>query len=465
MLRVAIVGRPNVGKSTLFNRLVGKKLALVDDTPGVTRDWREASARLGDLNFTVIDTAGFEEAAEGLESRMRRQTEAALAGADAVLFLIDSRAGLTPLDRSFAAWLRRIGLPVVLVANKCEGRAGEPGRIEAFALGFGEAVPLSAEHGEGLGELYDALGAVGARAGDKAPATAPGEDARPLQLAILGRPNVGKSTLVNRLLGEDRMLTGPEPGITRDSIAVPWSWKGRAVRLIDTAGLRRKAKVVGKLENLSATDTLRAVRFAEVVVLMVDVTHPFEKQDLQLARMVEEEGRALVLAVNKWDLIDERPRVLRELRAAVEKSMTQTRGVAMVTCSALAGTNLDRLMEAVFAAHESWNRKISTADLNRWLEVMTTAHPPPISQGRAIRIRYMTQIKIRPPTFLMFVTKPADLPRTYLRYLVNGLRNAFDLPGVPIRIETRKPDNPYAGKKRSKDEMRKMSRHHGKRRK
>ena len=465
MLRVAIVGRPNVGKSTLFNRLAGKKLALVDDTPGVTRDWRETSARLGDLNFTVIDTAGFEEATEGLESRMRRQTEAALTQADAVLFLIDSRAGLTPLDRSFAAWLRRIGLPVVLVANKCEGRAGEPGRIEAFALGFGEAVPLSAEHGEGLSELYDALGAVGARAGDKTPATEPGEKVRPLQLAILGRPNVGKSTLVNRLLGQDRMLTGPEPGITRDSISVPWSWKGRAVRLIDTAGLRRKAKVVGKLETLSATDTLRAVRFADVVVLMVDVTHPFEKQDLQLARMVEEEGRALVLAVNKWDLIDERPRVLRELRAAVEKSMTQTRGVAMVTCSALAGTNLDRLMEAVFAAHESWNRKISTADLNRWLEVMTTAHPPPISQGRAIRIRYMTQTKIRPPTFLMFVTKPADLPRTYFRYLVNGLRNAFDLPGVPIRIETRKPENPYAGKKRSKDEMRKMSRHHGKRRK
>ena len=466
MLRVAIVGRPNVGKSTLFNRLAGKKLALVDDTPGVTRDWREADASLGDLDFTVIDTAGFEEAAEGLESRMRLQTEAALAGADAVLFLIDSRAGLTPLDRSFAAWLRRLGLPVVLVANKCEGSAGEPGRIEAFALGFGEAVPLSAEHGEGLNGLYDALGSLGVRATGEAAAraTGGGEQARPLQLAILGRPNAGKSTLVNRLLGEERMLTGPEPGITRDSIAVPWTWKGRAVRLIDTAGLRRKAKVAGKLESLSAADALRAVRFAEAVVLMVDATHPFEKQDLQLARMVEEEGRALVLAVNKWDLVENRAQVTRQLRAAVEKSLTQARGVALVTCSALAGTNLDRLMEAVFAAHEAWNRKISTADLNRWLEVMTAAHPPPISQGRPIRIRYMTQIKIRPPTFLLFVTKPAELPRTYLRYLVNGLRQAFALPGVPIRLQTRKPENPYAGKKRSKEELRRLSRKRGKRR-
>ena len=461
MLRVAIVGRPNVGKSTLFNRLAGKKLALVDDTPGVTRDWREGAASLGGLDFTVIDTAGFEDRPEGLEARMRRQTEAALARAHAVLLLIDARAGVAPLDRHFAAWLRRLGLPVILVANKCEGRAGEAGRLEAFALGFGEAVPISAEHGEGLGDLYDALSALG-------PATlegaAAGEAGRPLQLAILGRPNVGKSTLVNRLLGEERMLTGPEPGITRDAIAVPWTWQGRAVRLVDTAGLRRRAKVAGKLESLSAADALRAVRFAEVVVLVVDVTRPFEKQDLQLARMVEEEGRALVLAVNKWDLVENRAQVLRQLRAAMEKSLTQVRGVAMVTCSALAGTNLDRLMEAVFAAHEAWNRKVSTADLNRWLEVMTAAHPPPISQGRAIRIRYATQIKTRPPTFLMFVTKPADLPRTYFRYLVNGLRNAFDLPGVPIRIETRKPENPYAGKKRSKEELRKLSRKHGKRR-
>ncbi|MSO84697.1 MAG: ribosome biogenesis GTPase Der [Rhodospirillales bacterium] len=465
MLRVAIVGRPNVGKSTLFNRLVGKKLALVDDTPGVTRDWREAKARLGDLDFTIIDTAGFEDRAEGLEPRMRRQTEAALSQADAALLLIDARAGVNPLDRSFAVWLRRMGLPVIVAANKCEGRAGEPGRIEAFALGFGEAVALSAEHGEGLDGLYDALSTLGVRARDETAGTEPGDQARPLQLAILGRPNVGKSTLVNRLLGEERMLTGPEPGITRDSIAVAWSWRGREIKLVDTAGLRRKAKVVEKLERLSVGDTLRAVRFAEVVVLMVDATCPFEKQDLQLARMVEEEGRALVLAVNKWDLVESPASALRNLRAAVEKSVTQARGVALVTCSAQAGTNLDRLMEAVFAAHEAWNRKVSTSDLNRWLEVMTTAHPPPISQGRAIRIRYMTQTKTRPPTFLMFVTKPADLPATYLRYLSNGLRQAFALPGVPIRFETRKPDNPYAGKKRSKDEMRKMSRHHGKRRK
>ncbi|MEK7244578.1 MAG: ribosome biogenesis GTPase Der [Pseudomonadota bacterium] len=471
MLRVAIVGRPNVGKSTLFNRLAGKKLALVDDTPGVTRDWREAAAKLGDLDFTIIDTAGFEDRAEGLEPRMRRQTEAALARADAALLLIDARAGVNPLDRNFAAWLRRLGLPVILAANKCEGRAGEAGRIEAFALGFGEAVALSAEHGEGLDGLYDALGSLGVRARNETAPLAepsgadPGEPVRPLQLAILGRPNVGKSTLVNRLLGEERMLTGPEPGITRDAIAVPWSWRGRALKLVDTAGLRRKARVVEKLERLSVGDTLRAVRFAEVVVLMVDATHPFEKQDLQLARMVEEEGRALVLAVNKWDLVEgSRAQAMRNLRAAVEKSITQARGVALVTCSALAGANLDRLMEAVFAAHDAWNRKVSTSDLNRWLEVMTTAHPPPISQGRAIRIRYMTQTKTRPPTFLMFVTKPADLPASYLRYLSNGLRQAFNLPGVPIRFETRKPDNPYAGKKRTKEELRTLSRKHVKRR-
>ncbi|MBM3733083.1 MAG: ribosome biogenesis GTPase Der [Acidimicrobiia bacterium] len=461
MLRVAIVGRPNVGKSTLFNRLAGRKLALVDDTPGVTRDWREAEARIGHLAFTAIDTAGFEDQTKGLEARMRRQTEAALARADAVLFLIDARAGITPLDRQFAAWLRAFAKPVILLANKCEGRAADAGRIEAFALGFGEAIPVSAEHGEGLGDVHDALGALGRPSADEAK-TQTAEAARPLQLAILGRPNVGKSTLINRLIGEDRLLTGPEPGITRDAIAVPWSWRGRAIRLIDTAGLKRKAKVVEKLERLSAADTLRAVRFAEVVVLVVDATRPFEKQDLQLARLVEEEGRAFVLAVNKWDLVENRAATLRRLREMVEGSLTQARGIALVTCSALAGTNLDRLMEAVFAAHTAWNRRISTADLNRWLEVMCAAHPPPISQGFPIRIRYMTQTKTRPPTFLMFVTKPADLPRAYFRYLVNGLRQAFDLPGVPIRIETRKPANPYAGKKRSPEEMRKLSRKHRK---
>ncbi len=399
MLRVAIVGRPNVGKSTFFNRLAGRRLALVDDTPGVTRDWREAEAKLGDLDFVVIDTAGFEEQTRGLEARMRAQTEAALARADAVLFLIDGRAGVTPLDRQFAAWLRKLNKPVVLIANKCEGRAGEAGRIEAFALGFGEAIPVSAEHGEGLIDVHDALGALGIRAAD-AKKDEHGETAKPLQLAILGRPNVGKSTLINRLIGENRMLTGPEPGITRDSITVPWSWRGKAIDLIDTAGLRRKAKVVEKLERLSVGDTLRAVRFAEAVVLVIDATHPFEKQDLQLARMAEEEGRALVLAVNKWDLVENRAATLRQLRQAVEGSLTQARGIELVTCSALAGTNLDRLMEAVFAAQEAWNKRVSTADLNRWLETMTAAHPPPISQGYPIRIRYLRERRDDPDELL-----------------------------------------------------------------
>ncbi len=471
--RVAIVGRPNVGKSTLFNRLAGRKLAIVDDTPGVTRDWREADARLGDLDFIAIDTAGLEDSSEGLEARMSRQSEAALARADAALFLIDARAGLTPTDRHFAAWLRRTGVPAIVVANKCEGGAGEAGRLEAFALGLGEPLAVSAEHGEGLSELYDAL-----RALCPAPPRGEAEDededapedardqasARPLQLAVIGRPNAGKSTLVNRLLGEERMLTGPEPGITRDAIATLWTWRGQKVRLVDTAGLRRKARVVEKLESLSVADTLRTIGFAEVVVLVVDATHPFEKQDLMLAHMVEEEGRALVIAVNKWDLVEDRQAVMRDLHNALETSLTQIRGVAMVTCSALAGTNLDKLMEAAFAAHATWNRKISTADLNRWLGAVTGSHPPPISQGRAIRIRYMTQTKTRPPTFLLFVNKPADLPRDYMRYLVNQLREAFALDGVPIRLQTRKGENPYAGKKRGKEEMRAMSRAHGKRR-
>ena len=471
MLRVAIVGRPNVGKSTLFNRLAGRKLAIVDDTPGVTRDWREADARLGDLDFIVIDTAGLEDATEGLEARMSRQSEAALSHTDIALFLIDARAGLTPTDRHFAAWLRRTGVPAIVVANKCEGGQGESGRLEAFALGLGEPIAVSAEHGEGLSELYDALREIRpAPPGDDdedevAPEDSRGEYTdRPLQLAIIGRPNAGKSTLVNRLLGEERMLTGPEPGITRDSIATLWTWRGKKVRLVDTAGLRRRAKVSERLESLSAADTLRTVRFAEVVVLVVDATHPFEKQDLALAHMVEEEGRALIIAVNKWDLVEDRQAAMQDLRNAVDSSLTQIRGVAMITCSALAGTNLDTLMEAAFAAHATWNRKLSTSELNRWLGAVTGSHPPPISQGRAIRIRYMTQVKTRPPTFLLFVNKPADLPRGYMRYLVNQLRETFGLDGVPIRLQTKKGENPYAGKKRTKDEMRAMSRAHGKRR-
>ena len=476
-LRVAIVGRPNVGKSTLFNRLAGRKLAIVDDTPGVTRDWRESDARLGDLDFTAIDTAGLEDATEGLEARMSRQSEAALSRADVALFLIDARAGLTPTDRHFAAWLRRTGVPAIVVANKCEGHHGESGRLEAFALGLGEPIAVSAEHGEGLSELYDALRALRPHprkdededaawdSRDEAPDDSSDDrQDRPLQLAIVGRPNAGKSTLVNRLLGEERMLTGPEPGITRDSIATLWTWRDKKVRLVDTAGLRRRAKVIEKLESLSVADTLNTIRFAEVVVLVVDATHPFEKQDLSLAHMVEEEGRALIIAVNKWDLVEDRQAAMRALRETLENSLTQIRGVAMIACSALDGTNLDKLMEAAFAAHAAWNRKLTTSELNRWLAAVTGSHPPPISQGRAIRIRYMTQIKTRPPTFLLFVNKPADLPRGYMRYLVNQLREVFGLDGVPIRLQTKKGGNPYAGKKRTKSEMRTMSRAHGKRR-
>ncbi|MBX6367998.1 MAG: ribosome biogenesis GTPase Der [Rhodospirillales bacterium] len=441
---VAIVGRPNVGKSTLFNRLVGQRIALVDDTPGVTRDRREGEARLAGLRFKVIDTAGLEDdRGPGLEARMRRQTEQALAAADVALFLIDARAGVTPLDAHFAAWLRRGKTPVLLVANKSEGKAGDAGAMEAFSLGLGEPIAISAEHGEGLAELHDALLPYAEAAGAAAEEAEAGRE-KPLQLAIVGRPNVGKSTLANRLLGEERLLTGPEAGITRDAIAVDWSWQGRPVRLVDTAGLRRKAHVEEKLEKLSTADTLRAIRFAEVVVLVLDATLGLEKQDLTIARMVEDEGRALVLAASKWDLVEDKAAALRRLEDRVKTSLTQLEGVPLVTVSGATGQGLEKLMAAVFRIHALWNKRLPTPVLNDWLVGVQERHPPPLVAGRRLKLRYMTQANIRPPTFALFTSKPSELPESYRRYLVNLLRRDFDLPGVPIRMMLRKTGkNPY----------------------
>ncbi len=454
---VAIIGRPNVGKSTLFNRLVGRRLALVDDEPGVTRDRREGEARLFDLDFTVVDTAGLEEIFDqSLQARMRAQTDQAIEAADLVLFLIDARSGVTPLDEHFAQWLQRRQGPVLVVANKCEGGKGEAGQLEAFGLGLGEPIPFSAEHGLGLNELYDAVKPL--IQPDSQPAAAhdldrPGDPAEEdetvgagegtLQLAIIGRPNVGKSTLVNRLIGEDRLLTGPESGITRDAIAVEWSYQGRPIRLFDTAGVRRRSKVAAKLEKLSVADALRAVRFAQVVVLVLDAEAPMEKQDLTLARMVVDEGRALVVAVNKWDLCADREATLKRLRDRLERSLTQVKGLPFVTLSALEGRNLDRVVKAVFGAYEVWNRRLPTAQLNRWLEAVLDQHPPPLVKGRRIRLKYLTQAKARPPTFALFGNQTEALPAAYLRYLENSLRETFDLPGTPIRLNPRTAKNPY----------------------
>jgi GTP-binding protein len=445
---VAIVGRPNVGKSTLFNRLVGKRLALTDDLPGVTRDRRSGAASLGDLQFTIIDTAGLEDSdAKSLTGRMRQQTERAVAEADAAIFLIDARAGLTPLDRHFADWLRKQGTPVILVANKCEGRLPQAGLAEAFALGLGEPIPLSAEHGEGLSDLYDAIREHVPAEGEAAAAPA---SEGPLQLAIVGRPNVGKSTLINRLVGEERLLTGPEPGITRDAIAVEWRHRGRPIRLVDTAGMRRRSQVVERLEKLAVDDSLRAVQYAEVVVLVLDAADMLEKQDLAIARHVLEEGRALVIAANKWDAIKDKTDALKKLRARVEASLPQAQGVALVTLSARTGQNLDKLMSAVLDAHETWNRRATTPELNRWLGAAVDAHPPPLVKGRRIKLRYMTQTKTRPPTFQLFGNQLDVLPESYLRYLVNNMRERFDLPGVPVRVVVRKGKNPYVGRERRK---------------
>jgi GTP-binding protein len=453
---VAIVGRPNVGKSTLYNRLVGKREALVDNAPGLTRDRREGAANLGGLLFTAIDTAGLEEAgADTLEAKMLAQSERAVADADLVIFLIDARAGVTPLDRHFAALLRRSGKPLALIANKCESRGGEAGLLEAYDLGLGEPIPISAQHGDGLSDLYDAIAAHAPPEEETAAAAvALGDDEpdRPLRLAIVGRPNVGKSTLVNRLVGEERVLTGPEPGVTRDAISIDWSYQGRPIALFDTAGLRRRARIDDRMEKLSASDAIRAVRFAHCVILMIDATEiepntgGLHKQDLTIASTAIEEGRALVVAANKWDAVDDRARVRARIEESLEDSLGQARGVPMVQITALDGTGVAKLMAAVFTVDARWNMRLPTAALNRWLEDMTARHPPPVAKGRRLRLRYMTQVNTRPPSFALFVSRPVELPGAYRRYLVNGLRDAFGLDGVPIRLMMRKGKNPYAEK-------------------
>ncbi len=468
---VAIVGRPNVGKSTLFNRLVGKKLALVDDTPGVTRDRRPGEARLVDLRFTIVDTAGLEEAnEESLQGRMRAQTEAAIDEADLSLFVVDAKTGLTPVDTALAEMLRRRGKPVVLVANKSEARGSDAGFYDAYSLGLGEPTPISAEHGQGMLDLRDAI--VAALGEDRAfppkedvavtdvdiPQSSGEEgeeeeepvydDTKPLRVAIVGRPNAGKSTLINRFLGEDRLLTGPEAGITRDSISVEWDWRGRTIKMFDTAGMRRKAKVIEKLEKLSVADTLRAIRFAELVVIVFDATIPFEKQDLHIVDLVLREGRAAVLAFNKWDMIEEPQAVLADLREKTDRLLPQARGIRAVPISGQTGRGLDKLMQSIIDTDKVWNKRISTARLNRWLEQQQVQHPPPAVSGRRIKLKYMTQVKARPPAFMISCTRSDALPESYTRYLINGLRNDFDMPSVPIRIHYRSPENPYESKKR-----------------
>ena len=463
---VAIVGRPNVGKSTLFNRLVGRKLALVDDTPGVTRDRREGDGKLGDLAFTIIDTAGLEDATDdSLEARMRQQTEAAISDADVCLFMMDVRAGVTPIDEHFGSLLRKSSKPVILLANKSEGR-GEMGAYEAFSLGLGDPVAISAEHGEGLGSLYDALrpfvdDAEIEEAAELAANTDWQDDEigefdetiaydreKPMKIAVVGRPNAGKSTLINTLLGEDRLLTGPEAGITRDSISIDWEWEGRRLKLFDTAGIRKKAKVNAKLEKLSVADGLRAIRFAEVVVVTLDATMPFEKQDLQIAALVIREGRSLVIALNKWDLIEDRHQTMLDLREKCERLLPQVRGVPMVPMSGQTGYNLEKLLKAVTQTHEVWNTRLSTSRLNRWFDNITQYHPPPAVAGRRVKLRYITQAKTRPPTFVVFCTRADAVPEAYKRYLLNAIREDFEIPGVPLRMIMREGNNPYAPTKK-----------------
>ncbi|WP_298972446.1 ribosome biogenesis GTPase Der [uncultured Roseobacter sp.] len=473
---LAIVGRPNVGKSTLFNRLVGKRLALVDDQPGVTRDLREGAARLADLRFTVIDTAGLEEVTDdSLQGRMRRLTERAVDMADICLFMIDARVGITPSDLVFADILRKRAAHVILAANKAEGSAADAGVIEAYSLGLGEPIRLSAEHGEGLNDLYTHLMPLADQFAERAAEDAPETDvtldeddgdmdaaismptkAKPLQVAVVGRPNAGKSTLINQILGEDRLLTGPEAGITRDAISLRTEWAGPdgdpvPMRIFDTAGMRKKAKVQEKLEKLSVGDGLRAVKFAEVVVVLLDAAIPFEQQDLRIADLAEREGRAVVVAVNKWDIEEDRQGKLKELKESFERLLPQLRGAPLITVSAKTGRGLDRLQAAIMRAYDVWNRRVPTAHLNRWLAGMVEAHPPPAPQGKRIKLRYMTQAKTRPPGFVVMCSHPDKVPESYSRYLVNGLRLDFDMPGAPIRLWMRGQNeaNPYKGRKKA----------------
>ncbi|UVO49784.1 ribosome biogenesis GTPase Der [Sphingomonas sp. SUN019] len=447
---VAIVGRPNVGKSTLFNRLVGKKLALVDDRPGVTRDRREGDAHLLGLDFRIVDTAGYEDHdAQTLPGRMRMQTEAAVASADVALFMIDSRAGIVPLDEEIARWLRGSKTPIMLVANKAEGRSGDQGILESLSLGFGDPVQMSAEHGEGVADLFEAL--LPHIEGKDAPEEEEFDEAdldAPLKLAIVGRPNAGKSTLINKILGEDRMITGPEAGITRDSIAIDWEWPSpdgrlRKVRLIDTAGMRKRAKVQDKLEKMSVEDALHAVDFAEVVVLLLDATLGLEAQDLRIADKVLQEGRALVIALNKWDVAENASSLFNGVKRALEDGLSQVKGVTVMTVSGATGKGIDQLLQACFDTREAWSRRVGTGELNRWFERATDANPPPAPGGKRIKLRYVTQVKTRPPSFVIFGTRVDQLPASYQRYLINSMRKDLNFGAVPIRLTLRAPKNPF----------------------
>ena len=445
---VAIVGRPNVGKSTLFNRLVGKRLALVDDRPGVTRDRREGEGKLLGLEFRVMDTAGFEDHdPASLPGRMRAQTEAAVREADVALFMIDGREGLTPLDEEIARWLRGENTPVIVAANKAEGNAGEAGRMEAYKLGFGEPFALSAEHGEGLVDLFELLRPFIEREDgeEDAPEDEDDEDG-PLKMAIVGRPNAGKSTLVNKMLGEERMITGPEAGITRDSITIDWNWNDRPVRLVDTAGLRKRAKVEDKLEKLSVWDTKRSIDHAEVVVLLLDATRGLEVQDLKIADQVLQEGRALVIALNKWDVAEHGSSLFNGVKAALEEGLSQLKGVPLLTVSAKTGKGIDQLLAAAFEVRENWSRRVTTGELNRWFERAVETNPPPAPGGKRIKLRYITQVKSRPPSFVIFGTRVDQLPTSYERYLLNSMRRDLKLGPVPLRLTMRASKNPYDDK-------------------
>jgi GTP-binding protein len=466
-LTVAIVGRPNVGKSTLFNRLAGRKIAIVDDQPGVTRDRKETLGRLGDIDLRLIDTAGFEDVTDAsLEARMRRQTELAIAEADVAIFLYDARAGVTPLDERFAQLLRKSNKPVVLAANKCEGKQGDEGLLESWRLGLGEVAPISAEHGEGMADLYAALAAAQVKVQESGKrsdieleeateepfdpdAEAPPEDpTKPIRIAFVGRPNAGKSTLLNGILDDDRFITGPEAGITRDSVTVAWKWRHREIRLVDTAGLRKRAKVQEKLERLSTMETTHSIRFADVVVLVMDPKDAFEKQDVQIANLVLREGRGLVFAITKWDTVDAPGEARREMEHQAEAHLPQAKGAPLVTVSGVTQRNLDKLMDACLKVHKDWSARVKTRDLNDWLQYVTQKHPPPAPDGKRIKPRYMAQMKTRPPTFVLMASRAEMMPETYKRYLINELREAFDLPGVPIRLVLKQGKNPFAEKDR-----------------